>query len=283
MPRRSAWSTRPGPAPPPQPARPRPRRSTEAAAPARTMPMRRRPGPGPAGRQRARRRRGRAAAAAPRGTERRAGRLVDAVVRRLGHERVGSARPATSRPMRPRLKTTSASGERLGEHAAGLGRGQVALGDDDDEGQLLAERERRVDGAALHRGGGDEAAEHAGRRVLGVPVVGGRHGEGVLGAGGRGGRGGEGGRGAQPPGDGDLRAHRHGEAVVAEDLGRHAGREVRRVVEEAGPLPLAVHAERRARPRSRRSRSSSSATASVSNPGPRLADDAGARARTASG
>ena len=48
--------------------------------------------------------------------------------------------------MRPRLNTASASGERLGEHAARLGRGEVALGDDGDEGQLVAERQRRVHG-----------------------------------------------------------------------------------------------------------------------------------------
>ena len=177
-----------------------------------------------------------------------AGRLVDAVVRRLAARATpGSARPATSRPMRPRLNTASARGERLGEHAAGLGRGQVALGDDDDEGQLVA---RAAAARARARPStvvaATQAAEHAGRRVLGMPVVGGRDGEGILGAGGRGGRGGERGGGAQPAGDRDLRAHRHGEAVVPQHLGGDPGRQVRRVVEEAGSLALAVHAERRA-------------------------------------
>ena len=65
--------------------------------------------------------------------------------------------------------------QRLGQHAARLGGGQVALGDDDDEGQLLAEREGGVHRSALHHGGGDQSAEHAGRCVLGMPVVGARH------------------------------------------------------------------------------------------------------------
>ena len=93
--------------------------------------------------------------------------------------------------MRPRLKTTSARDERLGEDAARLRGGQVAFGDDDDEGQLVAQRERGVHRPALHHGGGDEPAERAGGGVLRMPVIGGGDREGILGAGGRGGRGGQ--------------------------------------------------------------------------------------------
>ena len=49
--------------------------------------------------------------------------------------------------MRPRLKTASARLRRLGQHAARLGRGQVAVGDHGDEGQVGAQRQRRVDRA----------------------------------------------------------------------------------------------------------------------------------------
>ena len=153
--------------------------------------------------------------------------------------------------MRPRLNTASARDERLGQHRRGLGRGQVALGDDGHEGRArrpaAAARARRTPSTDGRR---DEPAEHAGGRVLGVPVVGGRHGEGVVGAGGGGRRGGEGGRGAQAPGDGDLRAHRDREAVVPEHLGRHPCGQVRRVVEEARPLRprCARAASRPARP-----------------------------------
>ena len=109
------------------------------------------------------------------------------------------------------------------------------------------ERQRRLHRAALHHGGGDEPAEHAGRRVLGMAVVGGGDGKGVVGTGRGGGGGGEGGRGAQTPGHRDLRPHGDREAVVAEHLGCHAGGEVGCVVEEPAPLALAVHPQGRGR------------------------------------
>ena len=55
-----------------------------------------------------------------------------------------------------------------------------------------------------------------------MPVVRRGDGERVVGPGGRGRGGGQGGRGAQPARHGDLRAHRHGEALVPQHLG-HAG------------------------------------------------------------
>ena len=48
----------------------------------------------------------------------------------------------------------------------------------------------------------------------------------------------------ESPGDGYLRAHRDGEAVVAQHLDRHPCGQVRRIVKEPGPLALAVHAQR---------------------------------------
>ena len=77
-----------------------------------------------------------------------------------------------------------------------------------------------------------------------MPVVGGGDGEGVVGAGRRRGGGGQRGRRAQAAGHGDLRAHRHREAVVTEDLGDDPRRQVRRVVEETCTLALGVHLER---------------------------------------
>ena len=85
----------------------------------------------------------------------------------------------------------------------------------------MAQGEGCIHGQAAHRAARHEAAEDAGRRILGMPVVGRCHREGILGPGGRGGRGGECGRRAQPPGEGDLRAHRHREVVVPQDFGCH--------------------------------------------------------------
>ena len=127
----------PGPAPPRPRARPRRRRARTPPRPSRTMPM----SVGPAPDQ--------LAASAPASTRapRSPGASGNSAVRAgwwmrssvaSGTSASGSARPATSRPIRPRLNTASARRERLGEHAARLGGGQVALGDDDDEGQLLA-------------------------------------------------------------------------------------------------------------------------------------------------
>ncbi len=71
--------------------------------------------------------------------------------------------------------------------------------------------------------------------------------KGSVGARGSGRRGSQGGRRAEAAGHGDLRAHRHGEAVVPEHLGGDARRQVRRVVEETRPLPLGAHPQRRRR------------------------------------
>ena len=98
--------------------------------------------------------------------------------------------------------------------------------------------------SGFHHGGSDKAAERAGGRVLRMPVIGGGHREGILGPGSSSGGGGQRGGGSQTPGDGDLRAHRHGETVVTQDLGDDTGRQVRGVLEEAGSLPLALHAQR---------------------------------------
>ena len=95
--------------------------------------------------------------------------------------------------------------------------------------------------AGPYRGCGHQPTEHAGRCVLGMPVVGGRHGERVLGAGGGSCGGGEGGGRAQPAGHWDLRADRHREAVVTQHARDDTRGEVRRVVEETGTLPFGVH------------------------------------------
>ena len=138
---------------------------------------------------------------------------------------------------------TSARVRVPGSDVARLGSGEVAVRDDGDERQVVMQRQRRLHRLALDHGGGDEPAEHTGRRVLGMPVVGGGDGKGVLGAGRRGRGGGEGRRGAQSTRHRDLGANGDGEAVVAEHLGCHPGGEVGCVVEEAAPLPLAVHAQ----------------------------------------
>ena len=148
--------------------------------------------------------------------------------------------------MRPRLNTTSVPRQRLGKHVPRLGGGQVALGDDDDEGQLLAQRERGVHRAAVHHGGGDQAPEHAGRRVLGMPVVGGGHRERVLGTRRRRRRRRRARRrnpGRGRPGSASAPSRRSGRGprTSAHD----PGRQVRGVVEEAGALALGVHAQRR--------------------------------------
>ena len=80
------------------------------------------------------------------GEEGRAGRLVDAIVRRFRHERLRVGQAGHQQAHTAEVEHHVRPRQRLGEHAAGLGGGQVALGDDDDEGQLLAQREWRVHG-----------------------------------------------------------------------------------------------------------------------------------------
>ena len=232
--------------PPPPSAASAPAR-TAPAAPPRTMPTSVGPAPGPAGRQRAGVDRGRPAARAPRGTA--PCGPAGGCGRPSPRPRAcaGSARPASRRPMRPRLNTTSARADVSGSTlpASGVARSR--------SGTMTTKASSSSSGSGACTGrpptmvASDQSAEHAGRRVLGMPVVGGGHGEGVLGAGGGGGRGGQRGGGPQPPRDGDLRAHGDREAVVAQHLGRDPGGQVGRVVEEAGPLALAVHAQGRGR------------------------------------
>ena len=151
---------------------------------------------------------------------------MDAVVRRLGDECVEVAQTGHEQAHAAEVEDDVGPRQRFGQDASGLGGGQVALRDDDDEGQPLAQRESGLHRPGLHHGGGDEPAERAGRCVLGVPVIGRGDGERILGTGGGGGGGGQRGGGAQAAGDRDLRAHCHGEAVVTEDLGDDPGRQV---------------------------------------------------------
>ncbi len=116
---------------------------------------------------------------------------MDAVTGRRGHERGRVGQPGEEETHAAEVEDGVGAAEAVGQHAARFGRGQVAVGDDDHEGQLLAQRQWRPRGAALDGGGSDEPAERARRRVLGVPVVGRRHGKGIVGAGGGGRRGGE--------------------------------------------------------------------------------------------
>lgn len=241
MPVRSACSTKARPGTSSAARAPSAAARTEAAAPVRTTPM----SVGPAPDQ--------LAASAPASTsaeklrrlweERRTRRLVDAIVRRFGHECVGVGEAGHQEAHTSEVEHHVRQGQRLGEHAPGLGGGQVAFGDEHDKGQLVAQRKSRVHGQATDRAADDKAAEHAGRRVLGMPVVGGGHRERIRGTGRRGRRRGERGGRAEPPGDGDLGTHRDGEVVMPQNVGRHTRRQVGCVVEEAGSLALAVHAE----------------------------------------
>ncbi len=119
-----------------------------------------------------------------------------------------------------------AAAERVREHTPRFGCGQIAIGHHGHEGQVVAEGKRRVHRDAVDGGRRQQAAEDTGGRVLGVAVVGGGHGEGVVGS--RGGRcrRGQRGRGPHAAGDRDLRAHRDGEAVVPQHLGDDAGGQV---------------------------------------------------------
>ena len=76
-----------------------------------------------------------------------------------------------------------------------------------------------------------------------MPVVRRGDGEGVLGSRRRRGRGRQRRRRTQAAGHGDLRADRHGEAVVTEHLRDDPRREMRRVVEEARALALGAHVQ----------------------------------------
>ena len=73
---------------------------------------------------------------------------MDAVVHRLGHERVGVGQAGHQQAHAAEVEDHVGQRQRLGEHAAGLGGGQVAFGDDHDEGQVFAQSERRVTGRA---------------------------------------------------------------------------------------------------------------------------------------
>ena len=159
-----------------------------------------RSGARPAGGERARRRRGRAAARAPRGTAPCGPAGGCGRPSLSATSTSGSARPATSRPMRPRLNTTSARESVSGSTPRASGVARLRSGTMTTKASSSAQRERRVHGPALHGRRRDEPAEHAGRRVLGMPVVGGRHREGILGARGGGRRGGERRRRSPAPG-----------------------------------------------------------------------------------
>ncbi len=129
---------------------------------------------------------------------------MEAVSRRRRHEPGRVGQPGEEQTHAAEVEDGVGPAEGIGQDTARCGCRQVTVGDDDDEGQLGAERQRRVHGAALHGGGGDQAAERAGRGILGMPVVGRRHGKGVVRARGSCRRGGEGGRRAEPTRQGDL-------------------------------------------------------------------------------
>jgi len=168
---------------------------------------------------------------------------VDAVARCRGDQHGRVAQTGDEQPHATQVEHCIGAGHRLGQHRAGLGRGQVALGHKSYEHEVVAQREREPDGPVIDPGRGDETTEHAGRRVLRVAVVGGRDREGVVGS--RGGGGGRGERSGRPqaPGHRDLGVHCDREPVVPEHVRDDPGGEMRRVVEEARTLPRGVHGQ----------------------------------------
>ena len=133
------------------------------------------------------------------------------------------------------------------QHRSGIGRDQLPIGNDHHEGQLFAEGQLGRGCTSIDKCRRDKAPENTRCRVLGVTVLLGGDGERVVRpGGGRSGRS-QRGRRTKAPRDGDLRAHGHGDAVVAEDRGRDTHSEMRCVVTEAGTLSFGVDArERRA-------------------------------------
>ena len=160
------------------------------------------------------------------GEQGRAGRLVDPVLRGGTDQVRRIGQPRDQQAHATEVEDDVVPAERVGEHSPGFGGGQVALGHQGDEHQVLGERQRRLQRDALDHRGGEEAAEDTGRRVLGVPVVGGRNGEGVVGSRRRRCCRGQRSRGTEAAGDRDLRAHRDGDAIVTQHLGHDAGGQV---------------------------------------------------------
>ncbi len=72
----------------------------------------------------------------------------------------GSARPASSSPMRPRLNTASARVIVSGRACRAWGVARLRSGTMATKARSSAERQRRVHGPALHRRRGDEPSEH---------------------------------------------------------------------------------------------------------------------------
>ena len=119
----------------------------------------------------------------------------------------GSARPARRRPIRPKIEERVVSVQRVGQDRAGFGCDQGPIGDDDHEGQLVAQGKLGRRGAAVDQRCGDQSPEDTGCRILGMTVQAGGDGERVVGPGGGRRRGGQRGRRPEAARDGDLRAH----------------------------------------------------------------------------
>ena len=162
--------------------------------------------------------------------------------RRRQQRRLGQA--GEQKPHPAQVEERVVPRERGRQHRSGFGCDQGPIGDDHHEGQLVAQGQLGCRGAFVDHRCRNKSSENTRCRVLGMTVLRGGDGERVVSPGRSSGRGRQRGRRTEATRDRDLRAHRHCDAVVAEDGRGHAHGEMRCVVTEAGALSFAVDAQR---------------------------------------